>query len=165
VAEAAIMGAIVLDEPVAAATQSGLWRQTAVAVAEPANVEPISVRCGCRSRHELPESLRGRRVRCKSCRELMVVRAARRRGVGDGETVSTTKSRAKRGRFGRTKTRGNDEIVERPYQDGPTTTELVSALTAAGVFVVLVCVVLLTCSCAVLARAPTPRRRVSPAGA
>jgi Zn-dependent protease with chaperone function len=101
--------------------------------AQPLNVEPVSVSCGCRSRHELPESLRGRRVRCKSCQELMVVRAPRRRGVGDGETLAAAKSRDRR-----------DEIVERPCQDGPSITELVSALTAAGVFLLLVSVLTLT---------------------
>jgi hypothetical protein len=53
------------------------------------------------------------------------------------------KSRARKDPFGRTKTRGDDEIVERPYQDGPSTTELVSALTAAGVFLLLVCLLVL----------------------
>jgi Zn-dependent protease with chaperone function len=113
-AEPAVMDAVMVAEPVDTAPQSGLSggpsvdtvppaeaipvasgavadSATAVPIlAQPADGEPISVRCGCRSRHELPESLRGRRVRCKSCRELMVVRAPRRRGVGDGETLAAT---------------------------------------------------------------------------
>jgi hypothetical protein len=103
---------------------------------------PFGMACpGCRRPHQLALFLQGRRVRCKSCREAILVPAPHLGRMGEGEMVRRSTSPAKTDPFNRPslgsgRVRSDDEIAERPDQEGPSAGQLAGALAAMFAFLV-----------------------------
>jgi Zn-dependent protease with chaperone function len=150
------LGAILaLQERVAARWQGGRPGPVATAVAvEAESARPaapadpkespvvlIPLTCpGCRTQHDVPDSLQGRRVVCRECGEAFVVRGPRRGSLGDDEIVRGSKTKDDNDPFASKplgRSRSDDEIAERTVNDGPGAEQLVGAFAAALIFLVL----------------------------